>query len=153
MVAKKSSTFDVTHKKPAPPNHNLFFRVQTTRLAAPFDTSTRSVTCTRAEKLPCKATCDLAVFLRTAWINPDVKMFKRQPVTMCTINDTLKCFTSLKNINCKQIQFITFIKNNPCLWYALILRPEELLWYQRCFFSEKKNWKCQGQAKESESLE
>ena len=153
MVAKSLPLLTSLIKNPHPPTTIYFFRVQTTRLAAPFDTSTRSVTRTRAEKLPYKATCDLAVFLRTAWINPDVKMFKRQPVTMCTINDTLKCFTSLKNINCKQIQFITFIKNNPCLWYALILRPEELLWYQRCFFSEKKNWKCQGQAKESESLE
>jgi len=47
------------------PNQKNFFRVQTTRLAASFDTSTRSVTRTRAEIFPCKATCDPAVFLRT----------------------------------------------------------------------------------------
>jgi len=42
-LAKKSSTYNVTHKKPAPQPKN-FFRVQTTRLAVSFDTSTRSVT-------------------------------------------------------------------------------------------------------------
>ena len=35
-VAKKSSTYDVTHKKTAPPSKN-FFRVQSTRLADPFE--------------------------------------------------------------------------------------------------------------------
>ena len=61
-VAKKSSTYNVTHKKPAPPNQKNFFHVQTTRLAASFDTSTRSKTRTRAEIFPHKATCDPAVF-------------------------------------------------------------------------------------------
>jgi len=35
-VAKKSSTYDVTHKKNAPPKQKIFFRVQSTRLADPF---------------------------------------------------------------------------------------------------------------------
>jgi len=39
-----------------------FFRVQTTRLAAPFDASTRSVSCTGSEIFLCKATCQSAVF-------------------------------------------------------------------------------------------
>jgi len=72
-LAKKSSTYDVTHKNPHPQAKN-FFRVQTTRLAASFDTSTRCVTCTGAEIFLRKTTCDPAVFLRTAWINPDVKV-------------------------------------------------------------------------------
>ena len=41
-VAWKSSTYD-THKKSTLPNQKFFFRVQTRRLAASFDTSTRSV--------------------------------------------------------------------------------------------------------------
>jgi len=36
-VAKNSSTYDVTHKKPAPPNQKNFFRVQSTRLADPSE--------------------------------------------------------------------------------------------------------------------
>jgi len=35
--AKKSSTYDVTHKKPAPPMRKIFFQVQSTRLANPFE--------------------------------------------------------------------------------------------------------------------
>jgi len=48
------------------PQLKNLFRVQTTRLAACFDTSTRSVTRTGAEIFPRKATCDPAVFLGTA---------------------------------------------------------------------------------------
>jgi len=65
-VAKKSSIYDVTHKKPAPPKQKIFFRVETTRLAVSFDTSTRSVTRTGAEIFPRKATCDPTIFLRSA---------------------------------------------------------------------------------------
>jgi len=36
-VAKKSSTYDVTHKKNASPKQKLFFRLQSTRLADPFE--------------------------------------------------------------------------------------------------------------------
>jgi len=64
-VAKKSSTYDVTHNKPTSTT-KTFFQVQTRRLAASFDTSTRSVTRTGAEVFPRKATCDPAVFLQTA---------------------------------------------------------------------------------------
>jgi len=35
--AKKSSTYDVTHKKPAPHKQKIFFRVQSTTLADPFE--------------------------------------------------------------------------------------------------------------------
>jgi len=76
-LAKKFSTYDVTHKKHTPPNKKIFFRVQTTSLATSFDTSTRSVTHTGAEIFPHKATSDPAVFLRTAWINPDVKVLRK----------------------------------------------------------------------------
>jgi len=65
-VAKKSSTYDVTHKKTTPPNQKNLFRVQTTRLAASFDTSTWSLTRTGAEIFPRKATWNPAVFLRTS---------------------------------------------------------------------------------------
>jgi len=34
---KKSSTYDVTQKKTAPPKQKIFFRVQSTRLADPFE--------------------------------------------------------------------------------------------------------------------
>jgi len=61
-------------KNPQPPNQKNFFRVPTTRLAASFDTSTRCVTHTGAEIFPRKATCDPAVFLQTARINPDAKV-------------------------------------------------------------------------------
>jgi len=36
-VAKKSSTYDVTQKKTAPPKQKNFFRVQSTRLADLFE--------------------------------------------------------------------------------------------------------------------
>jgi len=36
-VAKKFSTYDVTQKKPATPKQKNFFRVQSTRLADPFE--------------------------------------------------------------------------------------------------------------------
>jgi len=57
--------------------------VQTTRLAVSFDTSTRSVTHTGVEIFPCKATCDPAVFLRTAYINPDVKVLNN--IASCSL--------------------------------------------------------------------
>jgi len=46
--------YDVTHKEPARPKQKIFFRVQTRRLAASFDASTRSVTRTGAEIFPGK---------------------------------------------------------------------------------------------------
>ena len=52
-VAKKFSTYDVTHKKSASPNQN-FFRVQTGGLATSFDVSTRSVALTEREEFPAK---------------------------------------------------------------------------------------------------
>ena len=65
-MAKKFSTYDVTHQKKRIPNKK-FFRVQSTRLAASFDTSTRSVTRTGAEIITRKVTCDPSVFfLQTA---------------------------------------------------------------------------------------
>ena len=56
-VPYKSFSYDVTHKKSATCNQNTFFQVQTRRLAASFDASTRSVTRTGAEKFPFKAMC------------------------------------------------------------------------------------------------
>jgi len=56
-VAYKSSTYDVTHKKTATPKQKIFFRVQTRRLAASFETFTGSVEHTGLEKFPHKATC------------------------------------------------------------------------------------------------
>ena len=52
-----SSTYDVTHKKPETPQAKNFFRVQTRRLAAPFETFTGSVEHTGPEKFLRKATC------------------------------------------------------------------------------------------------
>jgi len=59
-VAKKSSTYDVTHKKPITPNQKIFFECKLQDVS--FDTSTRSVTQTGAEIFPRKAMCDPAVF-------------------------------------------------------------------------------------------
>jgi len=64
-VAKNSSTYDVTNKTPVPLRQKKFFRVQTTRLAASFDTSTTSVTRQGAEIFLHKSTSDPAVFLQT----------------------------------------------------------------------------------------
>jgi len=51
-----SSTYDITHNKPALPKQNICFQVQTRRLAASFETFTGSVEHTRPEKFPRKAT-------------------------------------------------------------------------------------------------
>jgi len=56
-VAKKSSTYDVTHKKPTTPKQKIFLRVQTRRLVASFETFTGSVEHTGPQKFPRKATC------------------------------------------------------------------------------------------------
>jgi len=56
-------------KNPHPPTKE-FFRVQTTRLDRSFGPFTRSIALTGPEKFPHKATCNPAVFMRTAWINP-----------------------------------------------------------------------------------
>jgi len=48
--------------KTAPPSQQIFFQVQTTRLATSFDTSTRSVTRTGAEIFPRKTTYDPVVY-------------------------------------------------------------------------------------------
>jgi len=60
-------------KNPQPQAKN-FFRVQTRRLAVSFDTSTRSVTHTGAEKFPCKATCVSAFFIQKSPKQPDAKV-------------------------------------------------------------------------------
>ena len=73
-VIQKPSTYDVTCKKPTPPNQKIFFRVQTTRLAESFELLTGSVVLTGPEKFPHKAMCDPAVFAWTAWINPGSKV-------------------------------------------------------------------------------
>ena len=54
---KKSSTYDVTHKKPASPKQKIVFQVQTRRPAAIFETFTGSAEHTGPEKFPRKATC------------------------------------------------------------------------------------------------
>ena len=59
------------------PQQKFFFRVQTIRLAASFDTLARSVTRTGLEIFPREAMCSLPVFFRIAWINPDVKVLSR----------------------------------------------------------------------------
>jgi len=66
MLAKvtyKSSTYDITHKKPISPNQKIFFRVQTTRLAESFELLTRSVVLTGPEKFPHKAARYPAIFV------------------------------------------------------------------------------------------
>jgi len=83
-MAKKFSTYDVTHQKKRIPNKK-FFRVQSTRLAASFDTSTRSVTRTGAEIITRKVTCDPSVFFykpleltRTSKCRSTLKIFQSQ---------------------------------------------------------------------------
>ena len=60
-VAKKSGTYDITHKKSAHPKQK-FIRVETRRLAASFYASTRPTALTKWEKFPHKATCVSALF-------------------------------------------------------------------------------------------
>jgi len=62
-VAYKSSTYDVTHKKPQPPSKNFFFECKLQDLPSLLS---GSVVLTRPEKFPRKVTCDPAVFSRTA---------------------------------------------------------------------------------------
>jgi len=50
--------------------------VHTRRLATSFELFTGSVAFTQPEKFLHKATCNPAVFLRTAWINPGAKVLK-----------------------------------------------------------------------------
>jgi len=58
------------------PPSKIFFGVQTRRLAS-FDTSTRSVTLTGAEKFLCKATCVLVFFfLGNPQKQPDAKVLR-----------------------------------------------------------------------------
>ena len=66
-------------KNPQPPRKN-FFRVQTRRLATSFDISTRSVTRTRAEKFPRKATCVSVFFSQKC-----PKAARRQSVNVKTL--------------------------------------------------------------------
>ena len=61
-AAWKSSTYDVTHKKPAYLKQKNFFRVQTRRLAVSFETFAGSVEQTGMEKFPRKAMCVKAFF-------------------------------------------------------------------------------------------
>jgi len=75
-VAQKSSTYDVTHKKPAPPGKN-FLQVQARRLAASFDASIRSVTLTGAEIFLRKATCVLVFFSENLRKQPDTSVLKK----------------------------------------------------------------------------
>jgi len=53
-----------------------FFRVQTIRLAASFDASTRFVTHTGAEIFPRKATCAKAFFCENPQKQPDAKVLR-----------------------------------------------------------------------------
>ena len=78
------------------PNQKFIFRVQTTRLAPSFDASTRSVTHTGAEIFLCKAMCNPAVFLQTAWINPGPKVLTHSlPVYEILVlgNHPLSCYS------------------------------------------------------------
>ena len=76
-VAKKSSTYDVTHKKTATPNQKIFIQVQATRLVAYFELLTGSVALTGPEKFPRKATfVSVFFFLKNPWFWPDAKVLK-----------------------------------------------------------------------------
>ena len=61
-------------QKTRTPQPKKFFWVQTTRLSESFELLTGSVALTKPEKFLRKATCDPAVFSRTAWINPGAKV-------------------------------------------------------------------------------
>jgi len=62
--------------------------VQTRKLAKSFEHLTGSVALTGPEKFLCKATCDLAIFARTVWINPAVIMLTlySQKTDLCPRN-------------------------------------------------------------------
>jgi len=73
IVAKKSSTYDITHKKSAPPSKNFFSSAnyKTCRLYFHFN---QVCNANWSGDIPAQSMCNPAVFLRTAWINPDVKV-------------------------------------------------------------------------------
>jgi len=74
--SKDSAILLVWQKFFTPQQKNLFW-VQTTRLAESFELLAGSVVLTRPEKFHHKATCDPAVFARTAWINPGAKVLSK----------------------------------------------------------------------------
>jgi len=61
-------------KYPHPANQKNFFQVQTRRLAASFDTATRSIALTKREKFPCKATCVSVFFFENPQKRPDAQV-------------------------------------------------------------------------------
>jgi len=74
--SKDSAILLVWQKFLTPQQKNLFW-VQTTRLAESFELLTGSVVLTRPGKFHHKATCDPAVFARTAWINLGAKVLSK----------------------------------------------------------------------------
>ena len=76
------------------PQAKIFFRVQTRRLAAFFDASTRSVTRTGADKFLCKATCVLVLFFRKSPISArhqSVNTFAAVIRYICTLSTCISC--------------------------------------------------------------
>jgi len=103
------------------PQPKIFFRVRTARLATSFDTFTRSVTRTGAEIFPRKATCDQAVFLGTASINPDVKVLNMANSTIIISHKERSCFED------QCVVCITFVKT---LIFTGIQRVKTGLFYK-----------------------
>ena len=132
-VAKKSSTYDVTHKKPALPKKKNFFRVQTRRLTASSDALTRSQT--GAETFPRRATCVQVFFFKNPRKQPYAKELglwlikKILTIDDCsmsappTLNILLR---NRKNIFAKSIKNFRFrvepLQRYPLLLGALPLR-------------------------------
>jgi len=70
-VAKKSSTYNVTHKKSKTPNQKKFFLLQIRRAFEhlAFEHLDSSLAFSASELCPCNDTCKQSIFTRTAWIN------------------------------------------------------------------------------------
>ena len=86
------------------PQPKKFFQVQTTRLAKFFELLTRSVALTGPEKFLHKATCNPAVFARTAWINLGVK------VLMLNVAFTKIVSMFIASFKCYLKSFMCFLK-------------------------------------------
>jgi len=109
-------------QKTCTPKQNNFFRVETTRLAASFDASTRSVTRTGAAIFPRKATC-IVFFSENPRKQPDAKELREKHSTTY-----YSLQTSLNTIQCRNASKVKYMYacslhcfNSPIQFFVIIL--------------------------------
>ena len=117
-VVTKSSTYDVTHKKPALPKQKIFFRGQTRRFAVSFETFTELVEHIGLKKFPRKATCVQAFFFENLRILAYVKVLTLE-IERCF----LRC--------CQSIISAKFCRSTAYRQY-LLMKAATLLFCMEC---------------------